>query len=668
LDDSVKPDKPDEDDNTDLFLKLKGWFCESQEATDDWRIEAEEDFGFPAGHQWTDEEKKLLKDQMRPVVVFNRIGSVISAVQGTELQNRQEITFSPRDMGDVKVNEVVSSASDWMGQQCNAEFTQSDAFGDVTICGMGWIEASMDYMDDPEGMYVENRIDPLEMYWDTSARKKNLQDARFIFRARQMPMDEAKELYPDADPGILHAAWANTDYSSSTEERPTAPEAYTKGINDDASAERKTVTIVEAQWWEKETYYSILDPADGQLKEVSPEEFQTITKRLKELGQPDPKKVKRQRKVFHQAFLGSEIIETTPLECGMFKYVAMTGKRDRNNNTYYGLVRDMKDPQRWANKWLSQTMHIVNSNAKGSPMVEVDAVPNMTAFTRDWADPTKPTLLNPGALKEGKIQQRQGIVYPAGLDKLMEFAIVSIRDSSGVNLELLGLADRDQAGVLENTRKQAGLTILAFLFDALRLARKQIGELRLYYIQNYMSDGRLIRVVGKQQEQYVPLTKDQTAGEYDVIVDESPTSPNQKEQVLAVLMQMLPGLMKAGVPVPPDILDYMPLPSAMIESWKKYIEEQKQQQAQQPNPEMMQAQQEMQIKQQESQQDMQLKGMEAMFDMNLQAQKQQGQMQMQAQGQAMKSQPANSNSGKSQPMEMPTFMMTFDENGRQVSA
>lgn len=602
MDDDVKSGEG-ELDETDTFEKLKCWFKESQDATDAWRKLAEEDFDFVAGEQYTEEEKRLLKDQLRPIVVFNRIDPVISAVQGTELQNRQEISYSPRDMGDVKVNEVLSSTSEWMGQQCNAEFAQSDAFGDVTICGMGWLEGNMDYMDEPDGMYIENRIDPLEMYWDTASTKKNLSDARFIFRVKSMPKDEAKENYPEADEGILHAAWADVEEREAAGKTPNPKDSYT-GKNAEDS-ERKMVTIVEAQWWEKETYYTLLDPADGQQKEVGLDEFKIIKKRLEELKQPAPKNVKRQRKVYWQAFIGSEIIEMNRIDCGMFKYVAMTGKRDRNRNVYYGLVRGMKDPQRWANKWLSQTMHIINSNAKGSPLVETSAVPSVRKFEEDWGNPSKPTWLNDGAIAGNKIQQRQAITYPAGLDKLMEFAIASIRDASGVNLELLGLADRDQAGVLENTRKQAGLTILAFLFDALRLARKEIGKLRLYYIQNFMSDGRLVRVVGKQMEQYVPLTRDQTAGKYDVIVDESPTSPNQKEQVFSVLMQILPGLMKSGVPVPPNILDYLPLPSSMTEEWKKYIEDQKAASQGQENPEMMKLKQQAQTDQQKLQMDAQ---------------------------------------------------------------
>jgi hypothetical protein len=53
-----------------------------------------------------------------------------------------------------------------------------------------------------------------------------------------------------------------------------------------------------------------------------------------------------------------------------FSFQAMTGKRDRNKNTFYGLVRAMKDPARWSNKWMSQTMHIMNTTSKGGIAAE----------------------------------------------------------------------------------------------------------------------------------------------------------------------------------------------------------------------------------------------------------------------------------------------------------
>ena len=143
----------------------------------------------------------------------------------------------------------------------------------------------------------------------------------------------------------------------------------------------------------------------------------------------------------------------------------------------------------------------------------------------------------------------------------MQFAISSIRDVSGVNLELLGLRDAQQAGVLEEQRKQAGMTILASLFNSLRHYRKRQGRVMLYFIQNYMSDGRLIRIVGEDKEQYVPLVREPEGRQYDVIVDDTANSPNQKERTWVLIMQMFPILGKVlGAEEMLALAEWSPLP------------------------------------------------------------------------------------------------------------
>ena len=57
-------------------------------------------------------------------------------------------------------------------------------------------------------------------------------------------------------------------------------------------------------------------------------------------------------------------LETGPIEAGSFRFKCITGKRDRNANTFYGVVRAMVDPQLWGNKFFVQIMHILNTPPK----------------------------------------------------------------------------------------------------------------------------------------------------------------------------------------------------------------------------------------------------------------------------------------------------------------
>jgi hypothetical protein len=114
-----------------------------------------------------------------------------------------------RGVEDTKQNELLSAASDWMSDQCDAEDEQSEAFEAAVICGMGWTEARMSYDEMPEGKYVEVEADPFEMCWDCKASKKNLFDARRIYRVRNFCISEARAMFPGVPDEDLDAAWAD---------------------------------------------------------------------------------------------------------------------------------------------------------------------------------------------------------------------------------------------------------------------------------------------------------------------------------------------------------------------------------------------------------------------------------------------------------------------------
>ena len=49
---------------------------------------------------------------------------------------------------------------------------------------------------------------------------------------------------------------------------------------------------------------------------------------------------------------------------GRYSWACITGELDRYKGHWFGLIETLRDPQMWANKWLSQTLHILNTTAK----------------------------------------------------------------------------------------------------------------------------------------------------------------------------------------------------------------------------------------------------------------------------------------------------------------
>jgi hypothetical protein len=618
-------DLPEDDD----LHRFKRQFKEDHEARLPWAKEAEIDYAMHAGHgQWEEADRNRLKEQNRPCITFNRIMPVVSSVVGQEINQRAEVTYKPRttqtaeaampgggDQGmgapaatpapgadDTGPAETLTAAAAYLRDQCDAEDEESDAFQDTVICGLGWVHTQVTHDENPDGELKEDRIDPLEMLWDCKAQKRNLVDMRRVWRVREIDIYEAKEMFPGKDISLLDASWARMDKTTQPHDREAA-RYYESESAEDFDPNRKTVTLVECQYYTTKTAYASVNIQDGQSVEF--EDKKQADNYVKNVftmtGQQLPL-AKRKKRVYRTAIIGREVLsdeESQSQEC--FKYQAITGYRDRNSKQWIGLVRAMRDPQRWANALFSSVLHQIQTTGKGI-MAERGAFENDEAAEKAWANGSKIVWLNAGAVAGQKVQPKEQHNLPNGIFDMMQLSLGAFRDVTGVNIESMGLADRSQAASLELQRTKQASIILASLFDGLRRFHKENGRLIMDLIRNFLSDGRLIRVVGPDYEKYVPLVKQDDTIEYDIIVDESPSSPNQKEASWAILQQLLPVLGKTLTPSTGSILlKASPLPETVVNEFKKAAQKEAEAAAQQPNPEMMKLQGEMQIKQMDAQ-------------------------------------------------------------------
>lgn len=554
------------------FDDLKQWALSSWKDQSEWREQAEDDFAFVDGHQWSDAEKSDMDANSRLPIVFNRTAVIIGSVAGSEINNRTEVRFIPREIGDVKPNEILTAGGEWFRDQSDAEDADSEAFQHLLVCGLGVTDTGLDFDEDEEGEPKVETIEPTSFGWDSHARKKGLLDARYFFEVKDMPKSEAEDRFPDAEVEEIHAGWIKKDQK--TTHHNIRGDEYTDGDSDDIAL-RDTLTVVRIQYREKSRFVQYVDPMTGRRAEMPASQWDKITKRTP-VAIPHRK---LSRYVWKQAFLGATGIldENQPDPDGP-TFNVMTGMWDRKEKKFYGLLRSMRDPQKFANKWLSQTLHIINSNAKGGVVAEVDAVDNIQDFEDSWSAADGVTWVKPG--KMGGIQEKPKVQMPAALMALTEFAISAIRDTSGVNMELLGLRDANQPGILEYQRRQSAMTTLARFFDALRFYRKQQGQTILNMLRNHVAPtGRLVRIVRQDQVQYVPLAMDGDAVKYDVIVDDAPQAPNEKEKAWSVIEAMMPLLQGAGLSLDDwaDILEYSPLPSSFVDKVRQKAAEQKNQ-------------------------------------------------------------------------------------------
>lgn len=573
----------------DLARRASSFKRKATDYVQRWRDEAAEDYAFPAGDQWTAEQRSQLEDDGRPVITFNRVGPLVQAVAGSEVNNRQEIKALGRSQEDAGAADVATKLIQFARQQSQAEDEESHAFTDLVTCGMGWVEVRMDYSQDPNGEIVLDRFDPAEAIWDPAARKKNLADGREFGRVRKWRLDAAIEEWPDKEGELRAAQLLGNDIGA--EQAASEPRDRYRPSGFSVREDESRVPMVEImhyQWCEDRNV--VLVAGQNGNEEFDPAEWKKIGDRLKLLGMPEPRSVRQKRRQWMQAFVAGSVV----LERGDCPFPdgptlrCMTGLLDRNTGHHYGIVRSMKDPQRWANMFFVQSHHVLATSSKSGLFAEDGAADDMRELEKDYAKPGGVSKLAPGGL--GKIKEKQSVNIPAGLERMMQFSIASIPDVTGINKEILGLADRDQAGVLEAQRKQAAQAILAPLFDGLRRYRKGMGEILLYFIRKYMPKDTQVRVLGEDgKAEWLSAAMLPDAARYDIIVDEAPTSPNAKQEVWTALAPMLPAIMKLNTSpaIWGEILRYSPIPASGVERIMAALQ---QQPPEQPDPEMMKVQ------------------------------------------------------------------------------
>lgn len=245
----------------------------------DWRKEAQQADDFYNGHQWEDDDVRVLMEQMRPQITFNRIKPVIQAIVGTEIQHRQKIVFLPRHPPEEDVaaaSDLATDAVDWAIARARGEYERSLTFQDMVIRGVGFIGLSLDFEDDPEGKLCMDRTNPDEMVWDTTARKQNLEDAKWMARRKWMTVAEVKEQFPDADLRMQLDADRPPEQGADNDDLPTSitmtnPDPYREGAQKvtrgfPEPGEKGMVMVTQYQYYEKEPYYRVLEsdiPMDG---------------------------------------------------------------------------------------------------------------------------------------------------------------------------------------------------------------------------------------------------------------------------------------------------------------------------------------------------------------------------------------------------------------------
>lgn len=578
-----------------LTVRAKRDFRASEDFHDPMRKKMREAFEFAAGGeledtgQWTQDDLDLLKTQDRPAVTINKIEPMIEAVTGTEVNNRLAIHYKGRENSDKGVAQALNEVSAW-ARDNDVEEEDTDAIRNALICGIGGTAATMEYDEDPDGKFEQISLDPLNIYWDPKARRPNLNDTGFIGYISEISKEDFEDLFPGKE-GQNHVFGIQIDSNKNRKPKDRDKEPFRDGKGDNIPDTDETFLHAEYQFWVREKVFRIGNPKGG-FRFLTAPEFSSIKKKAEERGiklipatakrsEEGIRYVEQRHKVFYRAFFsGNELLEQdVNIWPDGFSIQMITARRHHTKNFWYGIVQAMKDPQRLTNKILSAWIHQYNSNPKGGIIYKNGLFNDEVSAKNQIAGPA-PFIGVDEPLNEGNFHQMQPTETPSALPQMLSFADNAAPNVTGISMEFLGLAGRDQPIGLEQTRKLATLSVVAPIFSSYRKYRKNNGRLLMFFMKDYFTVQTMLRVVSEDARPFVQQITEVDTATFDIHVDEAPLSPSMRATVFSLLkdfMQFLPE--NVSLAMLPAFLEYSPMPVALVEQAKKALES-----ASQPDP------------------------------------------------------------------------------------
>lgn len=520
----------------------------------------------------------------KAMVCFNTVKPYCNSMKGFAAQNRRKARYAARIQSEAlqqQYSQYANAYSDYLRANAHADQVETQQDGDMFICGYGAIETALTYGEghatrDPNGEMLMGRLEPGQVGWDPFAKASNILDARWVFYEKTYELEEAKSLFDDSkDDDFIGASEDSIDEDSGYEyyKRGGRLNAI-KEVGYDWSDEKANLVKVSFyQWMEYETFYRADNPifrlknpmaiqlAAMQLDAIAQEfnkpendDMFTFDPRAEILNFDDKIKSKLlehfgkfitcypfKRKVFYTAVLsGKHVFTKFRNQCQQgFTIKFKTGDYDSKNKIWTGMVNSMMDPVLYFNKALTELMFIIGANSKGGVMYEKGSIEDIQDFEAKYAKTDAAVEVAEGALMEGRIKAKREPYNPSGYENIIQIAADSVSAVNGIDKSFMGNSDNKlETGILQKRRIKQVVSGFACYFDSISLFQDTHARMVLDFMkilaQN--NDGGLFRILGQNgKEAFVKIAADKFVSEYDVVIQEAPQSPEDKQEFAEVI-------------------------------------------------------------------------------------------------------------------------------------
>jgi hypothetical protein len=498
---------------------------------------------------------------------------------------------------NLDTSEGFYTANGIIAHNCNGQYARSKAFEDKLVGGLGFVDIGITRVTNPHGNPMYSRIPPKEMLFP-ECQTENLEGIRWLGREKNMDVQEACRKWPDYAIYLRSAAGgaANEDQFPDYGRGAGRPIQYvvpwimTEPLNKNgggSTGKPGKVSILEFQYYEDEPGFYFFDPLEKEDAWLNEKDYRKYKLRLAQLYDAQITDfAPTEKRVYKKTFLLNRRImleDPKPLatngENPSFTWNVMTGVWDDEDKCWYGFVRVLMDPQRYANAMSRQILELMGAATKGGYLAETGAI--TVAQKRDIEEtgsrPGSINMVQPDAIRTGRIKDKAIPQVPAGTLAVWQAAIDQIEKVGGISTQMMGALQGAVPGVSLRRQMLAGMMLLAPDFDSLSLFRQKEGYIVADFLK-LIADDRLVRIGGAFDAQSIQLKRDIFDEYDDIILDENDQDPNLRQLYTDSILQIAPMLIRTGNFFP-ELLDYLNLPVQIRQRLKQGMQQAEQQKA-----------------------------------------------------------------------------------------
>jgi hypothetical protein len=538
----------------------------------------------------------------RSLVTFNKIQQNVDSVVGFMAQNRRQAKFVarlPNNQGQQLYSKNMNALYNYMRENTNSDQLETEQDLDMMVCGYGAIDADVSYTIGnatkmPNGEIVKKKLSTDCVYWDPRAKQKNLMDKRWCGYYEDYELEDALDLFQDSKTEDFEQVADDSPEESNYVFNPYGG-IYSKIRLDDSvewtSKDQNMVRVYNHQWMEYETFYKAANPLYAEqdplkamfiqmkLDLIASEQKQVGDSLGRDLFELDPRAevlvfdesikarlvkelnvepIAYKRKTFYWAVVsGSHVFSWGKcISQQDFSIKFKTGTYNHNKKIWVGMVNPMMEPQEYYNKALTEQLFAIASNSKGGVIIEENSTEDIADFEAKYAKTDGVVVVKDGAVSGGTIMPKAQPQMNTGITEILGLAEQNI-SQNGVDPAFMGDVTRaDTSGVLYKRMVRQIISKFSMYVDSITLYQKEDarlhGDLIPLWVENNL--GALARITGEDgMEDFVELTQDMLAPEYDVDIQEAPQSVDEKMETAQMLnsnalnlltaQQVGPGLM-----------------------------------------------------------------------------------------------------------------------------